>query len=522
MTEPDLKSLEETRKKRRRMLFLAGSFLLPVLWLSVLRIVTLSGGENSLDCFYHIRIAEQGPGTFLAREFPALQLSVWRDAFADKEWLYHFGLWCLSGIRKIFGWRAEAPFHFEAVVSICLMCAAFVFAARRSGVRARTLFAGSLLFVMLTVNSLARLEMLRPHVLSLTLLLIAFGLLAKGSLKFRAWALFGISFLYAWSYSSPHFIVLAAMVWTALNWKTDSRRGLLLPAAAAAGVFLALLIHPQTPNTLLIWKVQSLDALSSPLTYGADTNRIPSELMSPDGRDFVTAIPLFLIVFLNLILIVRTLEFRGRAGLSAAGAAAAVFGLIFAGAFFWAKRSTEYAVPFSVLGFLVLADDAARNGVPLPGVRDWKKSAWVLLAVSVLTSGVSSYLFYARVHGREFKPLPELERYLASEFKPGYALMNPDWSDFPRLYYTAPQLRWLWGLDPSFSMAADPRKTKLLTMAVPAERIYGETGLRFAVLLYPRRVHARHLAACGWRLVRDIPGEAWIFRVPETRGKSRP
>ena len=93
---------------------------------------------------------------------------------------------------------------------------------------------------------------------------------------------------------------------------------------------------------------------------------------------------------------------------------------------------------------------------------------------------------------------------------------------FPRLYYTAPHLRWLWGLDPSFSMARDPRKTKLLTTAVPAERIYGETGLRFAVLLYPRRVHARHLAACGWRLVKDIPGEAWIFQVPETDGGSRP
>ena len=522
MPETELTAAEEARKKRRRMLFLAGSFLLPVLWLSVLRIVALSAGENSLDCFYHIRIAEQGPGTFLAREFPALQLSVWRDAFADKEWLYHFGLWCLSGIRKVFGCRAEAPFHFEAVVSICLMCAAFVFAARRSGVRARTLFAGSLLFAMLTVNSLGRLEMVRPHVLSLTLLLAAFGLLAKGSLKFRVWALTGISFLYAWSYSSPHFIVLAAVVFALLSRKTDSWRALLLPAGAAAGVCLALLIHPQTPNTLLIWKIQSLDALSSPLTYGADTNRIPSELMSPDGREFVTAFPLFLIVFLNLILIVRTLEYRGRAGLSAAGAAAAVFGLIFAGAFFWAKRSVEYAVPFSVLGFLILADSAARNGVPLAGLRDWKKSSWVLFAVSVLTAGASSYLYYDRVHGREFRPLPELERYLAAEFRPGYALMNADWSDFPRLYYTAPHLRWLWGLDPSFSMARDPRKTKLLTTAVPAERIYGETGLRFAVLLYPRRVHARHLAACGWRLVKDIPGEAWIFQVPETDGGSRP
>jgi len=514
MPDPDQVSIENA-KKRRRMLFLAGAFLLPVLWMAVMRIVTLTAGENSLDSFYHIRIAEQGPGTFLAREFPALQLSVWRDAFADKEWLYHFGLWILSGFRSLFGCAASAPFHFEAVVSICLLTGAFIFAARRFGVRARMLFAGCLLFPMLTFNELARLEMVRPHVLSLTLLLIAFGLMAKGSLKARAWSLTGISFLYAWSYSSPHLIILPAVLFALLNWKEDSWRGVFLPIAAAAGVFLALVIHPQVPNSLFIWKIQSFDALTSPLTYGADTNRIPGELMSADGRDFVTSIPLYLIVFVNLMLIVRTLEFKGGAALSVPALASALFGLIFTAAFFWAKRSMEYAAPFSVLGFLALLDGAARNAVPFPAPKDWKKAAWGLLAVSILIAGLSSWQFYTRLHGKEFRPLPGLERWLAAEFQPGYSLLNADWSDFPRLYYTAPQLRYAWGLDPAFSMAKDPRKTKLLTMAVPANRLYGETGFRYAVLLYPRYTHARHLAACGWQLVKDIPGEAWVFRVPE-------
>lgn len=502
-------------KQTRRILFLAGAVLLPVMWLFVCRLLVFGSAENSLDVFYHIRIASEGPGVFLAREFPALQLSVWCDTFADKEMLFHFLLWLLTGVRKIFCGEIAPPFHFEYLFFLLLMSGAFVFAARQGGVRARTIFAGCLLPLLLTAGACTRLTMLRPHLLSVALLLIAFGLLAKGTWKQRSLWMLLLSFIYAWSYSNPHFIAIPALVYAVFEWREHKFRAFLPVLTALCGVLLGLLIHPQSPNSFLIWKVQSLDALAGPLSSSAaDPNHIPAELLPANGRDFVTSIPLYLMAFANLVLIARIVESRGRARLPVPSAAAALFGLLFTMAFFWMKRAMEYAAPFTALGFIGLMDSVMRDDVPFPILKlHWKKAAWGLMALSVILGCISTACYAARGNG--FRERPRLRQYLETNFAPGTAVLNADWSDFPQLYFEAPQLRWQWGLDPAFSRAENERKTKLLTATIPAARLAAETGLKHVVLLYPRISRAKHLESCGWRLVEDIPGEAWIFSAQE-------
>ncbi len=493
------------QKKRRRYLFLAGAFALPFVWIMLLRIFALGNTENSLDAFYHIRIAETG--AFLAKEFPALRLSVWCENFADKEFLFHGILWVLTRFREIC-----TPFHLEYCIFLILILGTFCWAARRMNLRARMIFSGSLFLLLLTVSETMRLTMLRPHLLSLALLFAAFGILAKSSLKHRISGMLILSFVYTWSYSNPHFIAIPAMIFALLNWKWREW----LPAGAALlGVALGLLIHPQTPNTLLIWKIQSIDALAGPLSAAAtDLNRIPAELLPVDGRDFVTSIPLYIMAFLNLILIARIWEVQGRKALPVPVCAAVILGLFFTGAFFFVKRAMEYAAPFTVLGFIGLADAALRGEHPVWNLN-WKKAAWGIFAVSVLTAGLTSWQFFER--GPRFEERKELRNYLKENFTSGTAVLNPDWSDFPQLYYEAPHLQWQWGLDPSFSMAKDPRTTTLITSTVKAGRLAAITGADYAVLLYPRHTFARHLQRCGWILLKDIPGEAWIFYNPDLK-----
>ncbi len=494
------------QKQRRRFLFLGGAFALPLLWIMLIRILALGGAENSLDAFYHIRVAETG--AFLAREFPALQLSVWCENFADKEFLSHGILWLLTRFRAVC-----APFHIEYGVFLLLLLGSFCWTARMMNIRARMIFAGALLPLLLTISGAMRLTMLRPHLLSLTLLFAAFGILgAKKSLRFRSLGMLCLAFVYTWSYSNPHFIILPAVLFALLNWKG---REWLPVLTAAVGVVLGLLIHPQTPETFLIWKIQSIDALTGPLSAAAqDLNRIPSELLPVDGRDFVTSIPLYIMAFLNLILMSRLLEKNGRKNVPVPVFAAAVFGILFTLAFFFVKRSMEYAAPFTVLGFIGLADAALRGDDPL-WKMDWKKAAWGIFAVSLLIAGLTTWQFFGR--GPRFEERTELRKYLTEQFTPGTVFLNPDWSDFPQLYYEAPHLRWQWGLDPSFSMAKDPRRTQLLTSSVRAEQLAALTGADYAVLLYPRHAFAEHLRRCGWVLLKDIPGEAWIFSNPDLK-----
>lgn len=191
---------------------MAAAILVPLIWIAVLRWFMLGTGECSLDTFYHARIAKMGPGVFLSGEFPWTELSVWRNHFADKEMLYHVILWILFGIQDLLGLSVEPPFHFSAMLLFAGMLSACVFAGFRMGVKPGLLCAGSLLFCFLAPNCTYRLMMMRPHVLSLMLLMTACGIMACGTLKIRLILMFCLSFVYGWSYSNPHFIVIPALI----------------------------------------------------------------------------------------------------------------------------------------------------------------------------------------------------------------------------------------------------------------------------------------------------------------------
>lgn len=497
----------------KKILLAAGAVLLPVAILTALRIFVLhgTGGENSLDAYYHARMADLGPDVFLAREFPALQLSVWHDAFADKELVFHFLLRGFFKLGNLFGFTSAPPFHFATALFLLLLAGSFVFAAFRMKLRPALILAGSLLFCLLSAAGTARLTMLRPHLLSVAFLFLAFGIQARGSLRFRSFAALALSFVYAWTYSNPHFIVLPFLFVAIFEFRERSWSSFLPVLAALAGVMLGLLIHPQFPNSFLIWKVQSFHALAAPLSAHADMNLIPGEMKSPAFLWQIAALPVYLLGFLNLLLLIRLWEFRGSGKIPPLLPALTGFSLLFTFAMFLSLRSIEYAMPFSVLAQLGLFECALREKLPFPLFRNPRKGT-VFFVASVCICVMASVIFYPHHTKRQvFRPEENLGRCLAELFPRGQALLNADWSDFPRLFHAAPQMRWQWGLDPAFSMAYDERKTLLLTASIPAARFYAETGLEYAVLLYPRFARAKHMISCGWRIVKDIPGEGWIF-----------
>ena len=266
-------------------LFLALAFLIPFVWLCVIRPPCMGNGEISADAYYHAAMAELGPSVFCAKTFPWLELSVWRDTFADKELLYHFALWGIVRTQEFLGLNTDAPFHLPAAVFMVISLLVFLYTMKRLGVSPPLILAMSILMPLSIPNFTFRFLMLRPHVLSLAFLLLLIAMLSKGSLRSRSFWTLGISFFYTWSYSNPQFILIPAAVFALVGFREDSWKSLWIFAAAVAGVLLGLLIHPQFPNSFLIWKVQSWDALFGPMMSDGAAKSVslmpPKEMMPP-------------------------------------------------------------------------------------------------------------------------------------------------------------------------------------------------------------------------------------------------
>lgn len=86
-------------------------------------------------------------------------------------------------------------------------------------------------------------------------------------------------------------------------------------------------------------------------------------------------------------------------------------------------------------------------------------------------------------------------------------VVNLNWGDFPAIFHANRKQVFLWGMDPEFSVAADPERTrKIEQMLLQAQhmtprRFYALTGSRYALVLAKRENFIRYLKKIGWRAV---------------------
>ncbi|MBQ9336873.1 MAG: hypothetical protein IJS14_06210 [Lentisphaeria bacterium] len=489
-------------------LFLAIAFVIPLLWMAVVRMQGMKDGETANDTYYHIAMAEQGPAVFCARKFPALQLSVWRETFADKELLYHFLLSGLVKVQQFAGGIIRAPFHFPALVFTALLLAALLFAMKRMGVPPPLYLPMTMLAMMSAPNVLFRMLMLRPHILSLILMLILCAVLSGGSLRRRLIWTAVISMVYAWSYSNPQFIVIPVLFFAAAGIREDGRKSLWLPAVSLAGVLLGLLIHPQFPNSFIIWKVQSFDALFGPLLAGGarqyGTLMPPMEMMAPGVIWNRNALPLYIFVYLNFLVFARLIARLGWKRIPSCFYAVGGLSLLFTGGTFLVLRTVEYAGPFAGLFGAMVWGMALREDVFLPGRDEPRRFCLILTLAVMLPALLASAVNIS--YSKNVTPRPAgIGPWMEQNLPEKTLVVNLSWGDFPSLYYASRKMVYLWGMDPEFSVAADPVRTRRIeqTFLDSAEltprRFYAVTGAKYAVLLAKREKFVQYLKALGWR-----------------------
>ena len=406
------------------------------------------------DGYFHARFAETMPQRGLSRAFPWTQLSTWRERFCDKEFLYHL-------MMMPFAQVGEEPLRGVQVFSImlsALVLAALLLVLRAHGVPWPALF----VFLTLCAGGLfiARLTMIRSHVLSILLQVIGLHLL----LQPRRWKLlFLLGVVYAWSYTVPLALLMTAAPFVAGRWLWKGGLDWRAVLAAGLGAVVGLAVHPYTPLTLETFYtyVQVLtQGLSGVERAGVE---LGNEIYPYPPAVFWDIYPLLSVA--GLALLPAALASRRRLQPGTGGAVMAAtfwFGMTLASA-----RFAEYSVPLQAAAWALVVRDMAASGAPLNRFFGSRRRLQALVMIAVLGGAVALHVrclgFYSVY--RNLNPTLQFRgatEWMARNLAPGAVVVNLDWDDFPELYYDGNRQRYIWGLDPTYSLREDRALALLL------------------------------------------------------------
>lgn len=427
-------------------------------------------GPRERDGYYHAQVSRTLLSRGVSRSFPWTQLSSWREGYCDKELLYHVAM-------APFTLLADEPIRGAQLFTTLLSLAAFgllYWILRRHGAPAPTLFV--LLLATMGGGFWVRLTMVRSHVLSISLGLLALHLLIER----RHRALLILGFLYAWSYTFPFvllmfaapFVLGRALAGDGLDWRS--------PLFATVGVVAGLAIHPYTPLTLetflTLLKIISVGATGDAALFG-----LGREIYAYPTRIFLWLYPLLSLSVFGLLLwgfLRRRAPKPETVGLLCVAIFWVLFSLVF-------SRFVEYAAPVMALTLGFVARDtypelsfAALRGLwrgegfgqrGYAPAGDGARSPWGarLLIAGVIALLIGIHVQSASYYLREAAPgKPPRFRGAASWIRQHIPakehILNLYWDEFPELYYDLPDYRFTWGIDPIFTLRHDAKRATTL------------------------------------------------------------
>jgi hypothetical protein len=286
-------------------------------------------------------------------------------------------------------------------------------------------------------------DQLRPHLLSLTLLV----LLAHEVASRRRWSLVLIGFLYALTYTAwqaPLLLCLGSFLAFAVLRR--QRRWELL-YAPAAGLALGILAHPGFPDNVTIWSLQNL-------AFFQQRSELPvgTEIYGLDLPAFIQA------NWTGLVLLGLLVASRTTRGAPRAGDLELTLG-VFAGAtlllYVGAIRFAEYAVPFAVLYAVAVATRLPRRP-RVHALGALPRAGLALVAIggfAVLQVNTAQKVMRLN-HALAFQSPGDIDRFAAAI--PDGAAVASTWDFTPYYLHAEPEARYLNVLDPIFMASRYP------------------------------------------------------------------
>ena len=240
----------------------------PLLWTACLLAAALAYGDidhpPDLDSYYHAAVARKmaatgGPVSGLSE----LRFSTARDAYSDKELLLHAFLAPLVG--------EQGPVDGALKLAGALLGALLLIVVTTAAASAGAAHAWTALPILLGSYFTVRFVMVRPHLLSVTVLLLG----AIAIVRRRAGLAAACAAIHVWCHVSFHLLpglaIGASVLRRLLKWgrqspdrpdrpdRPDLRTPLLVVVGAAAG----LALHPHASDLLNNWVRHNLGVLSA-------------------------------------------------------------------------------------------------------------------------------------------------------------------------------------------------------------------------------------------------------------------
>ncbi|HAZ28481.1 MAG TPA: hypothetical protein DCY48_01755 [Candidatus Magasanikbacteria bacterium] len=316
----------------------------------------------------------------------------------------------------------------------------------------------TVLFFFASPVLLARLLLLRPFVLSMSLAILSYVLMEK-----KRWGLlFFLSAAYILIYNLAPLTIGIALLFVLEDWLKKRPVSLAPLIATMGGMTLGLLLHPQTLNYINLIYTHFVQIFFLKL----------SGVVLPSGRE-IQPQRISAFFFLNIIqicasILTTALYLAFRKNLKTKEHHTALFILVI-GWFvvsFFIPRAVEYWVPFVWLLIALLLNDASihREIREMKRVLSLKLFLPIVegaLAIGLVFLGTANMFLIKDVidqhnQSEDTASYAEAAAYLQSHTPEGSILFYPIWSMFPKLFFFNTHNRYVTAFDPVFLYKYQP------------------------------------------------------------------
>jgi hypothetical protein len=406
------------------------------------------------DGWFHVRYATILRDHGISRTFPWWQESFLKDHFADLNLVYHLLLIPFTWGNELLGARVST------IVFAALAMGALWWALRSLRVPWPWLFALALLAA--APDFAYWLTYSRPLVLAFAMAFAGTATILRG----RAVATFVLTFLYAQTHCSFHFLPCLALLHETqrtIPGGAPLKDRFRTTLAAFGGAVAGSVLTPYFPNNLSFWWTQNVDVLRASWAMG-DLLRVGTEMM-PVRTDALLSANLAVFVLFGLAIYGMTRV--GRVSDDARTLFVTAFG--FFALTFLSQRFAELWAPYTVLLVGVVARDLLADAGPAPwlsrlgpNARTVRLAAAGLLLI-VLAAGLRRTLLEdGAAAAAEDQPLwREAGRWMKANVPAGETIFHLGWDEFPELFYEDTTHRYLIGWDPTFFYVTSPERCRI-------------------------------------------------------------
>jgi hypothetical protein len=406
-----------------------------------------AAGLYGYDGPFHIKFSQWMRLHGISSQFPWWQETFLKDRYADKDFLYHVLLIPFTyGDLSSGGKAASITFAVAMYASLFLSLA---------WLKVRAPAAWTLAIVASSTTLLYRGGLLRSHVIAISLALVG----TAAILRSHRTGIALLSAAYALTHIAWHLLPGIALIHDGVASAMKRRPRFTATAWSLAGTAAAVLVNPYFPDNLRLWYVQNVRVLA--MSWSSDVPDLHLGLEILPGRPwhliYYNLGPVLLTIAGATLLWARRPgghEAEGEGAHSIAGAT--TLGLLclgFLGLSFLSRRFVEFWAPLSAL-FAAVAFSRGRFPVPRPVLAG--------LVVAFAALGAMNIAETRRIIGEDPGPVfGPCASWIRDNVPGGETVFTTDWDEFPELFFTAPEQRYLVGLDPTFMYVTDPDRWRL-------------------------------------------------------------